>query len=101
MSSITQPLEEAIRILRERAEAHGDHVELHKRIAKLWSVYLGIWVEPHQVAVLLALMKLARSEFDPSNKDNWHDFLGYGGIWADLLKIGSHRARKRGVKEDL
>ena len=99
--SLTQPLEEAIHILGDRAEQHGDHVDLHKRIAALWSAYLGIWVEPHQVAAMLALMKLARSESNRSNQDNIVDFCGYGAIMGDLLKIGSHRARKRGVKEDL
>ena len=99
--SITQPLEGAIDIVRDRAQQHGDHVALHQRIADLWSVYLGIRIEPHQVAMMQAQQKVARSEFDPSNEDNPLDFLGYGNIWADLLKIGLHRARERGVKENL
>ena len=99
--SITQPLVEAIRILRDRAQQHGDHVELHKRIAKLWSVYLGIWVEPHQVPAMMMLYKLGRSEANPRLDDNIHDMLGNTSLYGDLLKIGSHRERKRGVEEDL
>jgi len=99
--SLTRPLEEAIKVLGDRAVEHGDHVELHQRIADLWSAYLITWIKPHQVAAMLALMKLARSESNPSNQDNIVDFCGYGAIMGDLLKIGSHRASLRGVEEDL
>jgi len=99
--SLIKPLEEAIKVLGDRAIEHGDHVALHQRIADLWSAYLVSWIKPHQVAVLLALMKVARSESNPSNEDNPRDFLGYGAIWADLLKISPHRASLRGVEEDL
>ena len=54
------PLERAIEILRDRAEQHGDHVRLHRRISKLWSVYLGVQIEPHQVPAMMVLLKLAR-----------------------------------------
>ena len=61
MSRLTQRLEKAIEVLGDRGIEHGDHVELHQRIADLWSAYLVTWIKPHQVAAMLALMKLARS----------------------------------------
>ncbi len=81
------PLEIAIEVLAARGRDHGDFVELHERISQLWSAYLQTVVEPHQVAALMALLKIARSEFNAANEDNFVDLAGYGAIYAELLKI--------------
>ena len=83
------PLARAIEILGDRAEQHGDHVKLHRRIAQLWSAYLRIPVAPYQVAALMALLKIARSEFNAANPDNYVDLAGYAAIYAELLQIDS------------
>ena len=83
----TTPLESAIEVLAARGDDHGNFVELHERISQLWSAYLQTVVEPHQVAALMALLKIARSEFNASNEDNFVDLAGYGAIYAELLKI--------------
>jgi len=81
------PLKLAIEILRDRGVQHGDYVELHRRIAQLWSAYLQTRVAPHQVAALMALLKIARSEFNAANDDNYVDLAGYAAIYAELLSI--------------
>tara|TARA_R110000824_G_C15004088_1_gene656570 strand:+ start:355 stop:705 length:351 start_codon:yes stop_codon:yes gene_type:complete len=90
------PLKRAIEILGDRAEQHGDHVRLHRRIAQLWSAYLRIHVAPYQVAALMALLKIARSEFNAANADNYVDLAGYAAIYAELLKIDRPGASLRG-----
>tara|TARA_R110000824_G_scaffold131844_3_gene294119 strand:+ start:2681 stop:2863 length:183 start_codon:yes stop_codon:yes gene_type:complete len=39
----------------------------------------------------MALLKLARSELNPENDDNFVDLAGYAAIYAELLKIDRHR----------
>ena len=88
---LTTPLEIAIEVLAARGDDHGNFVELHERISQLWSAYLQMVIEPHQVAALMALLKIARSEFNASNEDNFVDLAGYGAIYAELLKIAARR----------
>ena len=44
----------------DRNRKAGDFVTNHSNIAKIWSVILGIEVRPHQVALCMAGVKLAR-----------------------------------------
>jgi hypothetical protein len=54
-------LQEAIELTGgDRNRKAGDFVTNHTNIAKIWSVILGIEVQPHQVALCMAGMKLAR-----------------------------------------
>jgi hypothetical protein len=39
----------------------------------------------------MALLKLARSELNPENNDNFVDLAGYAAIYAELRKIDRHR----------
>ena len=92
MKILSSSLRDAIAVLDQRGSDHGDYIELHRRIAQLWSAYLSVAIEPHQVAALMALLKLARSELNPQNDDNFVDLAGYVAIYAELLKIDRHRA---------
>ena len=85
--SVTSPLAEAIEVLGARGKEHGDFFELHTRIAQLWSAFLDRPIAPSQVAALMALLKLARSEANPSNDDNIVDLAGYAAIYGELLKL--------------
>lgn len=99
--SLTSPLADAIEVLDARGKDHGDFVELHARIAQLWSAYLQTSVAPHQVAALMALLKIARSECNAANDDNYVDLAGYAAIYASLLKIDRLGASRRGDERDL
>jgi Domain of unknown function (DUF6378) len=72
----------------DRNEQHGDIAEVHRNIAALWSAYL--WaagqgtLTPKQVAVMLVLLKIARTKGDRHNEDNYVDMAGYAGIAGQL-----------------
>ena len=51
----------------DRHKDYGDKTENHKNIAKLWSAYLDTKVEPHDVAIMMALLKMARIGLDIDN----------------------------------
>ena len=56
-------LSEATRLVgTDRQKDYGDKVENHNNIAKLWSAYLDVKIEAHDVAIMMALLKIARTK---------------------------------------
>ncbi len=45
----------------QREKDYGDKVNNHKNIAKLWTAYLDTYVDPHDVAIMMSLLKIART----------------------------------------
>jgi hypothetical protein len=77
-------LDEAISILQARGRVYADPVTNHFRISQLWSTYLETAIEPHQVAVCMALVKIARSMETPDHLDSYTDGAAYLGIAGEL-----------------
>lgn len=71
--------------MNDRNDQNGDPFENHQRIAKIWSVILGIEVEPYQVALCMAGMKLARLAFNPL-EDSFIDGAAYLAIAGEIVK---------------
>ena len=56
-----------------------------RRIAALWEPILGCPVEPHEVALCLAALKIARLvEADGDHRDSWIDLAGYAACGAEV-----------------
>ena len=68
----------------DRARKHGDMFLSHDLIAKFWSVYIGKAVEAHDVACLMALLKIARTQCGETNPDDYVDLAGYAAIAGEL-----------------
>jgi hypothetical protein len=68
----------------DRASQYGDVRSAHSRIAALWSVHLEHVVTPHDVALMMLLLKVARTAGGTFNPDNYIDAAGYVGIAAEL-----------------
>ena len=74
----------------ERAAAHGDMHETHRNIATLWNVYMAMRPDatlpllPSDVAMMMSLMKIARSQNGADNPDDLMDAAGYLGIASQL-----------------
>lgn len=69
----------------DRQATHGRPEDSFTRIAGLWSAYLDIEVQPHDVAALMALLKLARIHENPKHDDNWIDLAGYAACGAEVV----------------
>lgn len=67
----------------EREEEHGDFYSNAYLTAKLWKGYTGWDIQPEQVPVMLALLKIARSN-NSNNMDNFRDAAGYLALAAEL-----------------
>jgi hypothetical protein len=70
--------------MHDRNEQNGDPLENHQRIANIWEVILGITIEPYQVALCMAGMKLARLAHNPLD-DSFIDGAAYLAIAGEIV----------------
>ena len=85
MEKTKEFLSEAIRLVgTDREKDYGDKVENHKNIARLWSAYLETPIEAHDVAIMMALLKIARTKLGAVSKDTYIDMSAYGAIAGEI-----------------
>ena len=78
-------LSEASRLVgTDREKDYGDKVENHSNIARLWSAYLEIEIEAHDVAIMMSLLKIARTKLGKVSKDTYIDMAAYGAIAGEI-----------------
>ena len=76
----------------DREDKHGDKVQNHENIARLWSGYiqnktkLNIQLLPEDVANLMALLKIARTQAGQHNIDDYVDACGYSAIAGEIAE---------------
>ena len=63
---------------------YGDKVENHTNIAKLWSAYLDGTITPHDVAIMMCLLKVARTKLGDISEDTYIDMAAYGAIAGEI-----------------
>ena len=81
MSTTTEKLfDNVIKTIHARGISYGHPITNHKRIAELWSAYLGYPIQPNEVAICMALVKISRQAEDPTKLDNYEDCLAYVSI---------------------
>lgn len=76
-------LNEARAIIQDRGMDYGHPTDNMSRTASLWSAYLEVPVRPDQVAMCLALVKVARS-METGKVDNFIDGAAYFAISGQL-----------------
>lgn len=80
-------------IVGERNEDYGDPYDDFSMTADLWHAYLmrtrdarkGFVIFPHDVAVMMALLKISRLSWTPQKRDHWLDIAGYVGCGWDCV----------------
>ena len=80
-------LVEAAEIMGDRGLAYGEPSINHLRIAHFWSVYFERAIEPHEVAMAMALVKIARlmeTRTGDSGYDSVKDGAAYLAIFGEL-----------------
>ena len=78
-------LSEAIRLSgTDRQKDYGDKVDNHNNIARLWSAYLDTDIKAHDVAIMMALLKMARTKLGAVSKDTYIDMAAYSAIAGEI-----------------
>lgn len=69
----------------DREQDYSSPERNFSRIADLWNAYVG-WdfISPKDVAVMLALVKIARIRGGNAKDDNWIDLAGYAACGGEL-----------------
>jgi hypothetical protein len=81
MTTTTEKLfDNVIKTIHARGVSYGHPITNHKRIAELWSAYLGYPIQPNEAAICMALVKISRQAEDPTILDNYEDCLAYISI---------------------
>lgn len=73
----------------DRAREYGDALEMHRRIAAGWTEILGVNVEPHEVALCMAWLKISRLVEKPDHADSYVDLVAYGALAGEIQKRNS------------
>lgn len=81
-------LEEAIKTVRKREDTHGECAQNHLEIANLWSAYLGKKLHPRDVALMMVLVKIARTKANSRKTDHYVDMAGYAAIAGQIGGAG-------------
>lgn len=69
----------------DRNVQHGNPYPNHDNIARIWSVILGRHIQPYEVALCMAGLKLARLAGNPDNMDSYIDGAAYLAIAGELV----------------
>jgi hypothetical protein len=94
-------LAEAARLVStDRAKTHGPKLENHLNISSLWSAYLGVEIKPAQAAMMMALLKIARTKAGEKNNDDYVDAAAYISIASEISRPerDSNSIRKQNEK---
>jgi hypothetical protein len=76
-------LTEARAVIQDRGMDYGHPTDNMSRTARLWSAYLEMPISDYQVAMCLALVKIARS-METAKVDNYIDGAAYFAISGQL-----------------
>ena len=68
----------------DRHRDYGDKTENHTNIAKLWSAYLDTPIEAHDVALMMSLLKIARTKLGAVSEDTYIDMAAYSAIAGEI-----------------
>lgn len=70
----------------DRNNQYGDPRQDFQRTAAMWAAYLGVPIEPHDVAAMMSLLKLSRIHWSPGKRDSWVDLAGYAACGWDCAR---------------
>lgn len=77
----------------QREHDYGGPEDSFRLIAELWEPYIrerlvskgaDVSIEPHDVAVMMGLLKVARIASNPQHMDNWVDLAGYAACGGEI-----------------
>jgi hypothetical protein len=85
MKTAVELLEQVINLVGgDRAAQHGDKFENHQNIAALWNAFLDNRVarelQASEIALMIALLKIARTQTGAFNADDFLDLAGYAAV---------------------
>ena len=75
----------------QREQDYGSPEQNFQIIADLWSAYTGLSFEPVDVAMMMALLKIARIKNGGGTGDSFVDLAGYAACGGEIILTGKGR----------
>jgi hypothetical protein len=93
MSTRTEILDTAKQyVSADRQSQYGEPEDNFATIAAFWADYLGVPLNAYDVALMMALLKIARMKAHPKSPDSAIDLAGYAACAGEILE----RMRRKG-----
>lgn len=68
----------------EREQDYGTPDDNFGRIAEFWTTYMGVEFNTVDVAIMMALLKIARLANNQEHMDSWVDLAGYAACGGEI-----------------
>ena len=89
-------------LIEDRNKAHGDAEENFQLIADYWGYYLDKPLKKEDICIMMALLKIARTQAGQHNLDDYIDACGYSAIAGEIAEkrteisatLGENNAKK-------
>ena len=85
-------------VLQDRQNQYGQPEDCFQLIAELWGSYLRRCISAHDVAAMMALLKIARFRHNPGHLDNAVDLAGYAACMAETATAWEREGEEDGVR---
>jgi len=93
-------LREAMRVVcQSREQEYGSPEDSFQQIRELWEAYLGLTLAPHDVAMMMALLKIARIKSGHFKEDSFIDAVGYVACGYEIARM-ENEGKFAGVSKD-
>lgn len=73
----------------QREQDYGNPEDNFGLIGRLWTVYTGTMITEQDVAMMMALMKIARIRTGTATEDSFVDLAGYAACGGEIATQGS------------
>ena len=74
----------------KREQDYGTPEDNFGRIAEFWTTYMGVEFGTVDVAIMMALLKIARISENMQNMDSWVDLAGYASCGGEIAGKYKH-----------
>lgn len=71
-------------ISKDRQSEYGEPEDNFAIIAEYWTTHLGMTIRSTDVAIMMALLKVARLRSTPASRDGWVDLAGYAACGGEI-----------------
>lgn len=74
----------------QREQDYGTPEDNFGRIAEFWTTYMGVEFGTVDVAIMMALLKIARISENMQHMDSWVDLAGYAACGGEIAGKGAN-----------
>lgn len=82
----------------QRENEYGSPENNFKTIADFWSVYKGVQFTTNDVAMMMALLKIARIRTGTATDDSYVDLAGYAACGAEITSNNNEKENNEDEK---